>query len=177
MSPMKILIAICVIISQPALAQSVGEKLGVNRMLGITPKTVDFIKEAASGEQFVIQSSQLAVLKTERKAKEFAELMVTEHTTTFNDLKGYAQKADVQLSTEMSISQKKSLNKLNVLSGDDFTQQYLDDQVAAHKQAMALFERYAKGGDNDALRAWVQHALSMLRQHLEGVQILDKSPN
>jgi putative membrane protein len=38
------LLVLCV---SPSLAQSVGEKTGVNSVLGIAPKTEDFIKEAA----------------------------------------------------------------------------------------------------------------------------------
>ena len=36
------------------------------------------------------------------------------------------------------------LDKLNSLNGDDFRKQYFSDQVSAHKDAVSLFERYAK---------------------------------
>lgn len=53
-----------ILLAGPALAQSVGEKLGVNSTLGIAPKAADFIKEAAANGMFEVQSSQLAVAKT-----------------------------------------------------------------------------------------------------------------
>jgi putative membrane protein len=44
-------------------AQSAGEKTGVNSTLGITPKTADFIKEAATSDMLEIDSSKLAQQK------------------------------------------------------------------------------------------------------------------
>jgi hypothetical protein len=38
-------LALTTVLTSAALAQSVGEKTGVNSALGITPKTEDFIKE------------------------------------------------------------------------------------------------------------------------------------
>ena len=41
------------------MAQSVGEKTGINSTLGITPKSEDFVKQAATSDIFEIQSSQI----------------------------------------------------------------------------------------------------------------------
>jgi putative membrane protein len=47
-------------------------------------------------------------------------------------------------------------------------------QVSAHKSAVSLFERYAKGGDNSKLNAWAQTTLPQLQHHLEMANMLDK---
>lgn len=39
---------------------------------------------------------------------------------------------------------------------------------------MSLFERYAKGGDNPALKEWAGKTLPALQHHLEMAQNLDK---
>jgi putative membrane protein len=62
---------------------------------------------------------------------------------------------------------------LRSLDGQDFIKQYLDDQVSAHKDAILLFERYGRGGDNDKLKGWAAETLPALRHHLEMVQALD----
>ena len=46
-----------VLLATPALAQSIGEKTGMNSTLGISPTTADFVKEAATSDMFEIQSS------------------------------------------------------------------------------------------------------------------------
>src|SRR2546427_13224494 len=80
------IIAISLLFSAPALAQSVGEKSGVNSLLGLSPSTADFVKEAAVGDMFEIQSSQLAAERADGPTKAFASQMITDHQKTSNEL-------------------------------------------------------------------------------------------
>jgi hypothetical protein len=59
----------------------------------------------------------------------------------------------------MDSSHQKMLDKLNSLNGDDFRKQYFSDQVSAHKDAVSLFERYGKVGDNAKLKDWAATTL------------------
>ena len=47
-------------------------------------------------------------------------------------------------------------------------------QVDAHKSAVSLFQRYAKGGDNTKLKDWAQKTLPTLQHHLEMADMLNK---
>src|ERR1700709_1010354 len=76
--------------SSLALAQSVGEKTGVNSVLGIAPKTEDFIKEAAMSDMLEIEAAKVAQQKGNADEKKFAEQMITDHTKTSTELKGMA---------------------------------------------------------------------------------------
>lgn len=159
-----------------ASAQSVGEKTGVNSTLGVAPSTQDFVTEAAASDMFEIQSSQLAESKGDATAKTFAAKMIADHTKTTTELKGMVQdgKAKATLPSGMSSSQQSMLDKLKGLNGDDFNKQYKSDQVSAHKDAVSLFERYAKGGENSSLKAWADKTLPTLRDHLKMAQDNDK---
>lgn len=70
-----------------AFAQSVGEKTGVNSALGITPKTEDFIKEAAAGDMLEIEAAKVAQQKGTADERKFADQMITDHTKTRSELK------------------------------------------------------------------------------------------
>lgn len=167
-------LALFVVFASPALAQSVGEKTGVNSTLGIAPHTSDFVKEAAQSDMFEIQSGQLAATKTQGDVQAFAKQMVTDHTKTTGELKGLAQTANIPLPTAMSNSQEDMLNKLKTLNGDDFSKQYVSDQVSAHKTAVSLFHRYANGGDNAQIKAWAGETLPTLQHHLDMANALNK---
>ena len=52
------------------------------------------------------------------------------------------------------------LDKLKSEKGADVTKHHAGDQVSAHKGAVSLFDRYAKGGDNEALKSWAAAALA-----------------
>jgi putative membrane protein len=165
-----------VLLAGPALAQSAGEKTGVNSALGIAPTTADFVKEVAISDMFEIQSSKLAQDKGSASEKSFASQMVTDHTKTSTELKGLVSsgkvKADVP--TALDSSHQSKLDKLKGESSKDFSSDFDSDQVSAHKDAVSLFDRYAKGGDNADLKNWAGKTLPVLQHHLEMAQNLKK---
>jgi putative membrane protein len=160
----------------PVLAQSVGEKSGVNSALGVSPSTADFVKKAAISDMFEIQSSQLAAQRANEPAKAFASQMLTDHQKTSNELKSMVRSGTEEASvpSDLDSSHQKMLDKLKGLNGADFTKQYDKDQVSAHKDAVSLFRRYAKGGDDAALKDWAGKTLPDLERHLEMAQNLER---
>jgi putative membrane protein len=163
------------LLATPALAQSVGEKTGVNSTLGITPTTADFVKEAATSDMFEIQSSQLAQERGNAAEKSFAATMIKDHEKTTSDLKSMASGGDVkaELPTAMDSSHQSKIDKLKGLKGAEFSSQYNSDQVSGHKDAVSLFERYGKSGDNPKLKDWANKTLPTLRHHLQMAQDLN----
>jgi putative membrane protein len=172
----SIIVLGCVLLAGPALAQSVGEKTGVNSTLGIAPTTADFVKEVAISDMFEIQSSQLAQDKGNAPEKSFASQMITDHTKTSTELKSLVSSGKVQaeLPSALDSSHQSKLDKLKGESGKDFSADFNSDQVSAHKDAVSLFERYAKGGDNADLKDWAGKTLPALKHHLEMAQDLKK---
>jgi putative membrane protein len=162
------------LLSSSALAQSLGEKTGVNSVLGITPSTADFVKEAATGDMFEIESSKLATEKAQGPAKDFAAQMIEDHTRTSRELKSEAEKAEVSVPNALDSSTQAKLDKLRDLSGQEFSKQYVEDQISAHKDAVSLFQRYGKGGDDNTLKAWASMTLPTLQHHLDMAQNLER---
>jgi len=151
-----------------------GEKSGVNSVLGVAPRTADFVTEAAESDMFEIQSSTLAASSTAGEVQGFAKQMIADHTKTTNDLTGLVRKTKASLPTAMSSSQQSMLDKLNGLTGDDFAKQYISYQVSAHKTAVSLFQRYANGGHNPQLKTWAARTLPTLQHHLDMANSLNK---
>jgi putative membrane protein len=161
--------------SAPALAQSMGERTGVNSALGVTPQTEDFVKQVAIGNMFEIESSKLAQQRAAAPVKTFAAQMVTDHGKTTTELKSLVSggKFRAELPTAMDSAHQSKLDKLKGLNGADFDKQYVSDQQSAQKDAVDLFERYAKGGDNADLRGWASKTIPTLKHHKE---LADKLP-
>lgn len=164
------------LLAGPVFAQSMGEKSGVNSVLSVTPSTQDFVTEVAISDQFEIQSSQLALEKGSAPAKSFAQQMITDHKKTSSELAAMVTAGTVKASvpTQLDDSHRDKLDKLKGLSGADFDKQYRDDQVSAHKSAVSLFQRYAKSGDNAALKDWAGKTEPALTHHLDLAQKLPK---
>lgn len=159
-----------------AFAQSAAEKSGINSLAGIAPKTEDFVKEAATSDMFEIESSKLAVERADGPTKTFAQQMIQDHQKTSTELKQLvtAGKVKAAMPTAMTDAQKKSIDKLKGLKGKDFTKQYHSDQEDAHEDAVDLFKRYGKEGENAELKAWAAKTAPALEHHLQMAKDLNK---
>jgi putative membrane protein len=73
------------------------------------------------------------------------------------------------------LSQKSSPNKLRDTKAEDFASEYDPMQVSAHKDAVSLFERYAKGGNDAKLKDWAGKTLPALEHHLKMAQEMNKN--
>src|ERR1700679_3906238 len=164
------------LLSSAAYAQSVGEKTGVNSTLGIAPKTEHFIKEAAMSDMLEIEAAKIVQTKGDAQEKTFAGEMITDHTKTSTELKSMVSgEMKAALPTALDDSSEKKLGKLRDSKPEDFAGEYDPMQVSAHKDAVSLFERYAKGGEDPKLKDWAGKTLPTLRHHLERAQDMEKN--
>ena len=78
----------------------------------------------------------------------------------------------LQLPIDLDSAHKQKIDQLRALSGAAFEHQYKTEQVAGHKQAVELFESYAKNGDNPGLKSWAERTLPTLKAHLQKIQTI-----
>lgn len=170
------LASLALLFAPPVLAQSTAEKTGVNSVLGVAPKTEDFVAEAATSDMFEIESSKLALERSDEATKAFAQQMISDHEKTTGELKRLVSSGKVQatIPTAMTSSQQDMLDKLKGLQGDDFTKQYHSDQQSAHEDAVDLFKRYGDEGENADLKAWAATTRPALEHHLMMATDLNK---
>jgi putative membrane protein len=75
-------------------------------------------------------------------------------------------KVKAKLPTALDAEHHKMLDDLKAKNGKDFDQSYDQAQLKGHREAVALFEAYAKGGDNAELKDWAGKTLPHLKKHL-----------
>jgi len=146
-------------------------------MLGVAPKTADFVKEAAMSDMLEIESAKIAEQKGNGPEKKFAEQMITDHTKTSTELKSMASSSSLkpEIPAALDSSSQNKLQKLRDAKRENFASEYDPMQVSAHKDAVSLFERYAKGGDDPKLKDWAAKTLPALQHHLEMAQEMEKN--
>jgi putative membrane protein len=131
------------------IAQSVGEKTGVNSAFGIT-KT-GFHQGSCHERHARDRSAKIA----QQKAPPRKEIRGADDYWPYQD----KQRAEGDGPTELTPaipksldhSSQKMLDKLRNAKPEEFASDYDPMQVSAHKDAVSLFERYAKGGDSAKL--------------------------
>ena len=139
------------------------------------PSAQDFVNKVAVSDMFEIRSSQLALSKQpDKDTKPFAQKMVTDHQKTSKELKSLVDNGKVKatLPSALDSEHEKMLDDLKAKDGKDFDHSYDQTQVKAHQDAVALFNAYAKDGDDPELKKWAAKTLPHLRQHLTMAQKL-----
>lgn len=138
------------------------------------PSAQEFAQTVANSDAFEIQSSELAAQRAARQdVKDFAAMMVRDHTMTTEQLTTLAPQIALTPPTpSLDAAKQGQIDSLRGQNGAAFDAAYLDAQVAAHTEAVALFERYASGGEPGPLRDWAAETLPKLREHLTHVQTL-----
>jgi putative membrane protein len=132
------------------------------------PSTADFVKTATIAGMFEIQSSKVALLKRVRSDRAFAEHMIHDHSIIGAELKRLVKRdrLPAEIPAKLDDEHQQMLDKLRKESGADFDKDYDQMQLKGHREAVALFQRYAQSGDNPALRSWAAKTLLKLQDHL-----------
>ena len=81
-------------------------------------------------------------------------------------------KVKAKLPTALDSEHQQMLDELKAKGGKDFDSSYDEIQVKAHEDAVALFDAYAKGGDDPELKKWAGKTLPHLKEHLSMAQKL-----
>lgn len=140
------------------------------------PSAETFVKKATISNLFEIQSSQLALQKSQNEqVKQFAQQMIDDHTKAGDRLKSTLSTTAIDsgtVPTTLDAKHQKIEDKLNSASPEKFDKDYIKAQSKAHGEAIALFKSYADNGDNAALKTFAQQTLPTLKKHESEVDVL-----
>jgi putative membrane protein len=140
----------------------------------VSAQDKDFVMNAAWGGAYEIQSSRIALQKTENpQVRMIAQHMIHDHTEAGQQLETLAQKKGLTASEMPSDEQAKLITKLNNLSGADFDQEYLSQQKTAHEQTIDLFKKEIADGSDADIKFFARNTLPMLETHLRMITTAD----
>ncbi|WP_423602148.1 DUF4142 domain-containing protein [Sphingomonas sp. MS122] len=146
-----------------------------NMAMGEAPAPMtgqQFADTAAASDMFEIESSKLARDKgTSDAVKEFAAMMIKDHTSSTAKLKEAASKAEPAITPNpaMNAEQSANLEALRAANGAEFDALYKQQQVAAHQKALAALQGYAANGDVPALKTFATDTSKVVETHLKHV--------
>jgi putative membrane protein len=176
----KLLLAAAAASVSIALAACVPNEAAVTAAASgdMTPTTRDaYVGMAAASDLYEIQSSQLARTRARAPAvRDFAQMMIADHTNTTQQLMMAARAAGMPPMTPALLPmQQQMLDQLRAAPAGNFDRVYLDQQVQAHQMALALHSNYAQNGDAPPLRQVAGAAAPIVQQHFDRVRQLASS--
>ena len=162
------------VLAVPAMAQStVPGTSGVPTPQpgGLSDKTAAVLRTATSANLFEIESSRLALTRSQSAAiKEFADRMVADHTRAatrarqvLNEIGAGAPPALLEP------AHQQQLDALKAAANAEFDRAYVEAQYTAHVEAIGLMRDYARSGDSERLKALAADILPLLQSHLDHV--------
>jgi putative membrane protein len=131
-----------------------------------------FADTAGASDMFEIESSKLAQDKaTSDAVKEFAAMMIKDHTNSTAKLKDATAKAEPAITPNpaMNAEQNANLEALRSASGAEFDALYKQQQMAAHQKALAALRGYAANGDVPTLKTFASDTSKVVEGHLKHV--------
>lgn len=132
-----------------------------------------FATMAASSNDLEILSSQLAIdTLQDGQTRDFAQQMIADHTAAAGKMTAAAKADGVEVAYAMLDKDQAVYQTLQTAEPAAFEESYIAMQRAAHDEAVALFEAYAEGGQEGALRDFATATLPVLQHHRAEVQSL-----
>jgi putative membrane protein len=138
-----------------------------------TDPDASFYKKATEGGIFEVEAGNQAQQKANsQKVKDFAAMMVKDHTATNDKLSGIASSKSITLPTSASVGQMAMKTKLDVLTGDTYDKSYIRGQIKAHERTIALFKNESAAGQDPDAKAFAAATLPTLRHHLKAARAI-----
>jgi putative membrane protein len=144
------------------------------------PSPVDrmFVGKAMQGSLAEVQLGQLTLQKSNNaQVKEFAQRMIDDHTKLNEQMKPVAQQLGVTVPDQISKGDRKTIAKLQALSGTAYDQAYIKDMVKDHKQDLNEFQMEASSGQDQTAKDAANQGSKIIAQHLQMAQQMAKDQN
>jgi putative membrane protein len=169
----RILSAVCclALCSMPALAK---EKKAA---AGAAMSDQQFVDFAAQTDMVEANLGQMAgSVASAQPVKDYAQMLVTDHTNDFNQLYSVAHQANLNMPNAIDAEHNKAMiDPFQKLKGAAFDHHYVQEMIAGHTKAIAVFKKEAADAQNPALKSYAEQDLPVLQKHLDGAKALEKA--
>ncbi|HPH90512.1 MAG TPA: DUF4142 domain-containing protein [Ferruginibacter sp.] len=128
----------------------------------------DFAVKMADAGMFEVEMGKLALQNASSpKVKEYAQMMIDEHTKANNELMEAARTKNITLPAGLSDKCQKKFGELSEKKGKDFDKEYMSAMVDDHEEVLDVLNKQAENGNDADLKAWAQSKVGGIKQHLE----------
>jgi putative membrane protein len=168
----RILLTVCCIAlgSTPALA--------AQKKAAAAPMTdQQFVDLAGQTDMVEINLGKLAQTSASSQAvKDYAQMLITDHTKDFNQLYDVAHEANLKRPDAIDTEHNKTMiDPFQKLKGTAFDHHYIQEMVAGHTKAIAVYKKEAADAESPAVKTYAENTIPVLEKHLDGAKELEKS--
>jgi putative membrane protein len=135
-----------------------------------------FLETAAQTDMVEVHLGNLAQdSATSQAIKDYGRMLAGDHTQDYQALQTLAQQAGLTVPTAIDTEHNKSLiSPLHGAKGKAFDHTYIQDMIAGHTAALALYKKEAHDATNPALRSYAQDTIPTLQKHLDAAKAIQQ---
>lgn len=133
-----------------------------------------FMARAAEGGMKEVALGKLAEQKAHlQRIKDFAQMIVYDHSHANGDLRSVAAGTDITLPDSLGTAAARQQDKLSAMKGLDFDRAYMRMMVADHEKDLADFRKAASRAKSGPLSQWIAADTPMLEKHLDSARAIE----
>ncbi|WP_372782622.1 DUF4142 domain-containing protein [Phenylobacterium sp.] len=135
-----------------------------------------FVSNASQSDMYEIEAAKIAQARSKTAdIKSFAKMMVADHTATSKAMAPLANAAGQTPAVKLDQRRQGFIDNLKSASDADFDKTYVDQQVAAHEEALTLMDGYAKDGSDAGLKDGAAKTAPKVQMHLDKIRAIQAS--
>jgi putative membrane protein len=144
---------------------------------GMVSSADKFVERASIGDMYEIEAARLALRRsTSPQIHAVALQMLADHTTSKHQLGAAMEMSETREvpapPLELDARHRTMIEHLDTAPADAFDATYIDQQVLAHEETLALLTHYRDKGDNPQLRSYAAGSAPVVERHLHHVKDL-----
>jgi putative membrane protein len=109
-----------------------------------------------------------------QSVKDFASMMVQDHTAANDKVKSLATQRNVTLPGSVDADHQKMIDDLNKKSGKAFDKSYIDAMVKGHEKVIKDFQDASGAVGDTEVKAFINNTLPTLQTHLDSAKAIQK---
>jgi putative membrane protein len=132
-----------------------------------------FAAKAATGGMTEIALSIVAAQQaTSQKIKDFANMMVTDHSAAGDKLGAIAKAKGIALPMSLDSATQNMISDMSKKTGKDFDKAYVDKMVKDHEATLDMFKKEQTMVKDTALKGFITNTIPVVQKHLEAIKAI-----
>lgn len=151
-------------------------KTDSTKIAAIDTGDASFAAKVAAGGMTEIALSKIAAQQaTTQKIKDFANMMVTDHSAAGDKLSAIARAKGIALPPGPDTVHKNMISDIAKKTGKDFDKAYVNQMVKDHQFTLDMLKSGEKTVKDTSLKAFVTGTIPVVQKHLNAIKAIKSS--
>lgn len=138
--------------------------------------TSKFLVDAADHGMAEVELGKLGEQRaTQKSVKDFAAMMVKDHTAANSEVTALAARLNVTLPATYAEEHKKTAKDLGDKSAKDFDKDFMDAMISNHKKVIDKFKDASDDDMNAEVKTFINNTIPTLQAHLDAAEAIRKT--